>query len=192
MRGFGVIAQGTTSDGCLPGIFGASEGIRLDTPEAGDRQDKPAPFVGPRSSGGMWEGRPHPWKARGSWPRGAFRRFIQNVAVAGPDECWLWKAGRSDDGYGAFLFAGAMARAHRVALQFHLDRQLLESELVLHSCDTPACVNPKHLRVGTQTENMADMDSRGRRGSNNRPKAIATRRRNFRLARIAAYFGNGT
>lgn len=36
---------------------------------------------------------------------------------------------------------------------------------VLHSCDTPACVNPAHLSVGTQLENIAQMDARGRRRS---------------------------
>jgi hypothetical protein len=60
---------------------------------------------------------------------------------------------------------------------------------VLHSCDTPACVEPAHLRTGTQAENMRDMVKRGRCGKLS-PEQVEAIRRDTRLHReIAADYG---
>jgi hypothetical protein len=52
--------------------------------------------------------------------------------------------------------------AHRYSMQLHLGRELLSSEWVLHKCDNPKCVNPKHLFLGDALVNSKDMFAKGR------------------------------
>lgn len=88
-------------------------------------------------------------------------RFDNQVDRLGPDDCWLW-SGRQKNSYGRIVDKGRGLYAHRVALSLHLGRELLDTEDALHSCDTPLCCNPAHLRVGTHLDNMRDMRDRGR------------------------------
>jgi DNA invertase Pin-like site-specific DNA recombinase len=44
--------------------------------------------------------------------------------------------------------------------------------VALHSCDTPECLNPDHLRWGTQVENIAEMKARGRARGPSRPGSL--------------------
>lgn len=75
------------------------------------------------------------------------------------DECVLWDGGLTDKGYGRFTLDGVQTRAHRVAFLWTYGT---EPAVVRHKCDTPACVNPRHLEAGTQDDNMKDMASRHR------------------------------
>lgn len=78
--------------------------------------------------------------------------------------CWLYTGALSSRGYGVYSVAEPRKTfaAHRLALALHLGRSIKEGMHVLHSCDTPRCINPKHLREGTHSDNMRDMHSRGR------------------------------
>lgn len=87
-------------------------------------------------------------------------RFWSKVDIRGEDECWEWKAGRNRGGYGMFQHK----LANRVAWEL-TKGPILEGLCALHSCDNPPCCNPKHLFLDTRTENIADMDRKGRRGS---------------------------
>lgn len=81
--------------------------------------------------------------------------------------CIMWTGAKDKDGYGKFqLNAGGSqrhVRAHRFA--FFLAHGQWPSRLALHACDTPACVNANHIANGTQSENLEQCASRGRRKS---------------------------
>jgi len=96
----------------------------------------------------------HPLK-----PRDA-ERYWSKVDRRDPDECWLWQAYTDRDGYGRFSLQGRKERAHRVAVR--LDGCDPSGQVVRHSCDNPSCVNPDHLQVGSQHDNMRDMVERER------------------------------
>lgn len=83
------------------------------------------------------------------------------------DRCWFWIGGKDKDGYGLISLQKRTWRANRVA---YLITYGLASDLyVLHRCDTPSCVCPDHLFLGTNDDNMADMRAKGRsqRGQRN-------------------------
>lgn len=79
--------------------------------------------------------------------------------------CWEWRGSVLDSGYGHFFTGGKMMRSHRVSYELHhpLTQPIQDIELyVLHDCDNRKCVNPSHLRLGTQQDNMTDMTNKGR------------------------------
>lgn len=86
-------------------------------------------------------------------------RFWSNVDRSG--ECWIWMRSVDDWGYGTAWFRKGNRKAHRVSYELEVGPIPVGMKL-LHSCDTPACVRPDHLRPGTHTENMADMYAKGR------------------------------
>lgn len=80
----------------------------------------------------------------------------------GPDTCWLWMGGRNDQGYGIAQFNGKIIGAHRLSYMI-ANGEIPYGFLVCHHCDTPACVNPSHLWLGTQKDNLADSFAKGRK-----------------------------
>ena len=85
-------------------------------------------------------------------------RFWSKVDIGGPDDCWHWQATRDRAGYGKFRIDGKMQAAHRLVAGLRSG----DEGQALHSCDTPACVNPAHISIGTRADNMAQMTARGR------------------------------
>lgn len=82
------------------------------------------------------------------------------VGVGGHDDCWLF-SGTVVRGYGQIRVGRKRHYAHRLA--YELANGPFDSSLdVLHSCDTPLCCNPSHLRVGTQKENTLEMIAKRR------------------------------
>ena len=88
------------------------------------------------------------------------RRFWIKVDQKGEDDCWLWTSATAGRGYGVISWKSKPVYAHRLSYQFaYGDPGDLE---VLHKCDTPSCVNPRHLFTGTQQDNMDDKTKKGR------------------------------
>jgi hypothetical protein len=86
------------------------------------------------------------------------KRFWSKVGKGEPGECWEWQAYRNEDGYGQFGYNGRVELAHRVSLK--IAGGVVGDAYVLHHCDNPACVNPGHLYLGDQSDNMQDREER--------------------------------
>jgi hypothetical protein len=88
-------------------------------------------------------------------------RFEAKVRRGNPSDCWLWTSSSMNGRYGGFWADGKPQYAHRLA--FILAHGPIPAGLsVLHDCDVPMCVNPSHLFLGTQTDNMRDASQKGR------------------------------
>ena len=108
---------------------------------------------------------------RKQWPHGSMeekvvalrKRFFSKVEKTG--NCWIWKRSKTKSGYGVFNLSGKFIRAHRFSWLWH-NGDISKGICVCHSCDNPICVNPKHLWLGTPTQNNLDRDKKGRTSKN--------------------------
>lgn len=94
-------------------------------------------------------------------------RFWEKVDKHGPDECWNWTAALQGNGYGYFRLSKDVSNivAHRYSYM-EVYGSIPDGMLVCHTCDNPKCVNPKHLFLGTHSDNAKDREKKGR---GNRP-----------------------
>jgi hypothetical protein len=122
-------------------------------------------------------------------------RFWEKVKRAAPSECWLWIGSLNADGYG--MLAGGqdrpdvnLLRAHRVSWEINRG-QLSADQHVLHHCDNPQCVNPKHLFLGDQVSNNADRDRKGRGGDRSGERNGRTVVTDQQVAEIRAEYAKG-
>jgi len=109
-------------------------------------------------------------------------RFWNYVAKLGDDDCWLWTAGHFAQGYGSFHFDGRSEKASRFSWMLHFG-EIPGDKLVCHHCDTPSCVNPKHLFVGTIADNNHDRDRKGRGRAPTRKQCQAAQALSVRIRR---------
>ena len=93
-----------------------------------------------------------------------FSEMLDNYEPVTESGCWIWSGGTNGCGYGMNKVKGKTVLAHRLSAAMVIGRMPHGSEVVMHKCDVPSCINPRHLVVGTQAENMKDMIGK-RRGS---------------------------
>jgi hypothetical protein len=78
------------------------------------------------------------------------------------DDCWLWMGSRNALRYGYGVYGKGGKYAHRLSWEIHHGRPIPPGMNILHRCDNPPCVNPDHLFLGTQADNVVDMVRKGR------------------------------
>ena len=81
--------------------------------------------------------------------------------------CLEWQGLLDEDGYGRVKVNNTDSKAHRAFYEIWHGVRLQTAQVLLHACDNPKCFNPAHLTIGSQAENIADMDRKGRRVSSN-------------------------
>jgi hypothetical protein len=87
---------------------------------------------------------------------------LMNRCRLAENGCWEWVGGRNS-GYGQIQTKLSSKRgAHQVSYEAHHGK-IPEGQVVRHTCDNPSCINPDHLILGTQADNVADREARGRR-----------------------------
>lgn len=89
------------------------------------------------------------------------KRFWRYVWRPTKDGCWIWKGLKHSSGYGIFFIDRKRFCAHRISWQFRYG-DIPKDICILHKCDNPPCVNPKHLWLGTKADNSIDMIKKGR------------------------------
>ncbi len=98
--------------------------------------------------------------AEKAWNQTCEQAFWRDVSPEPNTGCWLWAGIVYPKGYGRLSAEGRRHRAHRVA--YSLFRGDPGPMHVLHRCDTPSCVNPSHLFLGTNLDNVRDRQAKGR------------------------------
>lgn len=97
-------------------------------------------------------------------PRISIEQRLKNY-VRNEHDCWIFLGNKDRDGYGVFSHGrGKQLRAHRASFEFYKSK-ITNGMFVCHSCDTPSCINPEHLFLGTAKQNTQDMISKGRKAN---------------------------
>lgn len=88
------------------------------------------------------------------------RRFNKKFSII-PSGCWIWTGAKCPKGYGFMSVGKSLWRAHRISWTIK-NGPIPPRMDICHKCDTPSCVNPDHLFVGTRADNIHDMIAKGR------------------------------
>lgn len=111
--------------------------------------------------------------------------------------CWIWSGPKDSKGYGRIFSGGKYIKAHRLSWLIFNGKIPPRHIAVCHKCDVPACVNPRHLFLGTSEDNFADMRAKGRQAKGERTgaaklteaKVLAIRKDPRNISEIAPDYG---
>jgi hypothetical protein len=97
------------------------------------------------------------------------------------ESCWNWTGATwGNNGYGCLRFNGKTQSTHRISYVLY-NGNILEGMVVMHTCDNPICVNPDHLKLGTQLENIQDRNNKKRTRNQNQDKMFCKRGHEFTM-----------
>lgn len=89
------------------------------------------------------------------------RSFEDRISPEAISGCFLWTGTLSKKGYGQFTYERKSRLAHRLSYQLYVG-PIPDGLCVLHHCDNPSCVNPEHLWLGTNYDNVMDRVAKNR------------------------------
>jgi HNH endonuclease len=98
-------------------------------------------------------------------------RFLSKVKLSSKGGCWNWTGSHHGKGYGHFRYGGHVEKAHRAAYRI-LCGVIPPGISVFHKCDNPQCVNPQHLWLGTNLDNVLDRQQKERQSRGERHAGV--------------------
>jgi hypothetical protein len=105
-------------------------------------------------------------------------RFERKYIPVTESGCWIWLGGLQGKGYGQFTLKNKRVKAHRFSFEQFVG-EIPDGMLVCHHCDVMCCVNPAHLFVGTNSDNMSDCANKGRLHIQKRPDQHPNTRKKY-------------
>lgn len=105
-------------------------------------------------------------------PTDPSKRFWSKVNKT--DSCWLWTASTHKFGYGAFNVRGKVYTGHAYSWYLAHNSFPSKGQVIMHTCDNPTCVNPQHLQIATQKENVEDCTRKGRQAKGEDKSKLTT------------------
>ena len=107
-------------------------------------------------------------KGMAHWSDADYLAKLKSKAIVTESGCWemtgflfTFKVDNGTRGYGAMCYRGKNWRAHRLSWFLHFGK-IPRGKVIMHKCDNPPCINPKHLKLGTRAQNNKDMAAKGR------------------------------
>ena len=76
-------------------------------------------------------------------------------------DCWFWKGKVDRCGYGIYLINNFCHKSHRYCYEI-TNNLKIGKQIAMHTCDTPKCVNPDHIKLGTHVDNQKDKFNKNR------------------------------
>lgn len=88
-------------------------------------------------------------------------KLLENVDIDLKTRCWNWTGYKTELGYGRLRLNNKKTLAHRASYEIFVGK-IPDKKLVCHKCDNPSCLNPDHLFLGTNNDNVQDRVKKGR------------------------------